>query len=133
MRKVILILMFICIYAISNGQYAYKFEAPKNKIDSIDINLKMTKLCLLEFKKQINDSYFYYLAGLGITSIGYGVNFKLKTEEKGLTNTNYILMGVGGAFFIIGFINHIDSFKWIKRAGIEPVLTPDGAHVYINF
>jgi hypothetical protein len=123
--------MIMCLNYSVYSQYGFK--KPENKIDSIDINLKMTKLCLLEFKKQMNDSYFYYLAGLGVTGLGLSVNFKLKNEESGFTNTNYILMGVGGAFFIVGFINYIDAFKWIKRAGIEPVLTPDGASVYIKF
>jgi hypothetical protein len=131
MKKVIFIFMIMCLNYSVYSQYGFK--KPENKIDSIDINLKMTKLCLLEFKKQMNESYFYYLAGIGVTTLGLSLDLKLKEEESGLTPANYTLIGVGSIFIFIGFINYIDAFKWIKRAGIEPVLTPDGATVYIKF
>lgn len=131
MEKIILVLFILSLNISCFAQYGFK--APVNKIDSIDINLRYTKLCINEYRKQVNDSYFYYLTGFSLAGLGYGVNFKFKNEESGFTNINYILMGTGGVFFIVGIINYFDANKWLKRAGIEPVLTPNGAYVYINF
>lgn len=132
MKKVILFpfILFIsfCVYS----QKQYEFKTPVNKIDSIDINLRYTKLCINEYRKQVNDSYFYVLSGALATTAGVGINFNNSSETK-LNEINYVLIGLGGITFVAGIINYFDASKWLKRAGIEPVLTPNGAYVYVKF
>ena len=132
MKKVFLIFVLWIVGFAGFGQENYSFRKPANKADSLEINLEYTKICLGKFYEQHDIGV--YLTTLGsIVAGGSGLGLALLNNPS---QNDVILFSsvsaVGGLVAIIGIYVNLDSYKWLNRARLKPVLTPSGAGVVIN-
>ena len=108
----------------NNNSIYLIFKTPITKIDSLNIDLKYTKFCLLKYKKESLTGIYIGLSGLIPYSIG------ITSGNIDVTKVGII---TGSVFELIGTILFIDSFKWLKRSGNNPFLEPYGNGVCIRF
>lgn len=81
---------------------------------------------LEQYKNEINGIRYcnYMFAKENLTAIGFGIGgsilISLTLNSKDINNTNRGALVVGTASCLIGAILEIDSFKWMRRAGLSP-------------
>lgn len=134
MRKIILFLLLWIVGFAGFGQESYSFKKPVNKADSLEINLEYTKICLGKFYEQ-HDIGVYFTA-IGTIVLG-GSSAIYATSVNNPTDNDKIIFGsvsaVGGVIALAGIIISMDSYKWLNRARLQPVLTPSGGSVIFKF
>ena len=100
-------------YLIKNSVYRIEgsyYEQNYNKND-IDYKIGWIQYNLGRYYKQKRTSQIFY--GLSfISGIAYFTNIE----------NNLVFSYISGGLGLVGFVIDIDSYKWIKRASIEPTL-----------
>jgi hypothetical protein len=80
-------------------------------VDSHEQKIQGMQYCFKNF-------YSSYMSGVIISGIGMGITvLSTAYDEPEMLGAGVLL---GGAVSLVGLIVSIDSFKWLKRAGVAP-------------
>jgi hypothetical protein len=113
-----------------------------SRLDSIEYKINYVQYNLGKFHKQFKTGLYTTAAGSAILIIGAslkpekletteGTGFNERTKIKNDYIQNIVIGAAGGVIAIVGIVMVLNSYKWIKRASIEPSIY--GATLKINF
>lgn len=119
----------------SNGEILLLSDKPQDKIDSLDLSITYTNMCLTKFREAELAGIYTTLAGTIISSLSFAVpNSSTNNGKTQIDNTpRYLVSGAGAIAIIVGAIIYIDGFKWLNKCGKYPILEPYGNGVCIRF
>ncbi|MFZ4740069.1 MAG: hypothetical protein ACOYLE_02775 [Bacteroidales bacterium] len=133
MKKILIIFLFLFSFTSVFSQYGQIANAPLNKTDSIALNLKYTKNCIASFHRQHQVATVATFVG-GVIILG-SVSPLIITNSQNTDSKGIIAVGttLGCAIAVVGMIMQIDSYKWLKRSGLQPIFEPNRLGVLIKF
>ncbi|MEI6823621.1 MAG: hypothetical protein WCL51_16945 [Bacteroidota bacterium] len=112
------------------------YNVPKNKIDSLFIDISFTKQCLNNYRKEQLTGIALGFIGTVTSGCGMLINPVITGSGKYTSedySMRYIAFGIGGGLALSGIIVFIDSYKWLKKSNGYPILEPFQNGVCIRF